>query len=897
MENIKQVNVGGVNYAVRQDLEDRIETLEKQEAGGSGTTDYSELSNKPSIGGVTLEGNKTLDNLGIASKQSVAEKQDTINKVNVSVGSGTGTPSGSASVSGSTLNISLENVKGEKGNTGETGPANNITIGTVTASDSTDEASATMTGKSPNQVLNLVLPRGRQGNSGVTGDTSDIVVVNDLNGGESETGSIKVLAAEQGKVLGDKIKENEREINNIPKSDFFISYIVNLTTEKSAIQIVDGAIKVLYSVSDAKLYKYNLDKNADYFLKTSWLSMDEGFPLIIFTGSDGSSLVDYMYPNSANVTNVLNYTKIEIPEGAEVAYVNSRYMTYGECGLFKKVINLKDVFLKYPYNENAINIYDNSNVKDGICLTTDSHGCYISDVDGYSSFFTKIDEESQYVLSNYNCPSKVIAIFDSSFKIVDYKSTDDTISTRISKDGDWLSDSSPITINTSKGDAYLALNVQRKNDNYYSVINTKIMLTKLENHVDEYVSNIENSFAKKLFSYGIRYMIPLNLEYGSYWDKNGNSQNNDLSCKCELDVNPGTPLLIHALPANARYIHECDAEGVIIKSYNDPTTSSDDSITQDIVIVTSAKTKKIKISTSIIGSIQDIKVYSLTPSYSTESKKEISILFIGNSLTQDAVSYVPFLLRKMAPFISFKFYIWYNGGKNLEEQYNEYFLVDKPCEIFSISENSYSWSNKNSSVTIKEILAQYKFDILCLQEYFNYKESYTEADIEVYKNVIKFIEDNYNEPFKLVTLLHQPKRNDAERIYNLTLQGVKKILSETPTEDVLVPGVAIYKALSTSLNSLGDVGGLSPDGTHAQEGLPCLMQAYTIVMWIFRQLGVAQSILNNKSYINSENYTQINVPGANLGSGVISGTEAENRLAQEIAISSYKESIKIKLVE
>lgn len=39
--------------------------------GGSGTTDYGALENKPSINNITLDGNKSLDELGIASKQSV----------------------------------------------------------------------------------------------------------------------------------------------------------------------------------------------------------------------------------------------------------------------------------------------------------------------------------------------------------------------------------------------------------------------------------------------------------------------------------------------------------------------------------------------------------------------------------------------------------------------------------------------------------------------------------------------------------------------------------------------------------------------------------------------------------------------------------------------------------
>ena len=47
--------------------------------------------------------------------------------------------------------------QGEKGDTGATGPANKLTIGSVSKGDN---AEATITGTSPNQVLNLVLPKG-----------------------------------------------------------------------------------------------------------------------------------------------------------------------------------------------------------------------------------------------------------------------------------------------------------------------------------------------------------------------------------------------------------------------------------------------------------------------------------------------------------------------------------------------------------------------------------------------------------------------------------------------------------------------------------------------------------------------------------------------------------------
>ena len=59
---------------------------------------------------------------------------------------------------------------GEKGDTGNTGPSNILSIGTVTSGEN---ASATITGSSPSQILNLVLPKGEKGDKGDKGAQGD----------------------------------------------------------------------------------------------------------------------------------------------------------------------------------------------------------------------------------------------------------------------------------------------------------------------------------------------------------------------------------------------------------------------------------------------------------------------------------------------------------------------------------------------------------------------------------------------------------------------------------------------------------------------------------------------------------------------------------------------------
>lgn len=66
-------------------------------------------------------------------------------------------------------------VKGEKGDKGDVGPIgdNQLTIGTVTSGTT---ASAEITGTSPNQTLNLVLPKGDKGDKGDKGETGGMEI-------------------------------------------------------------------------------------------------------------------------------------------------------------------------------------------------------------------------------------------------------------------------------------------------------------------------------------------------------------------------------------------------------------------------------------------------------------------------------------------------------------------------------------------------------------------------------------------------------------------------------------------------------------------------------------------------------------------------------------------------
>ena len=84
--------------------------------------------------------------------------------------------------------ITRENIEGVINVEAEALFLNGLNIGTV---ESGDEASATITGNAPNQLLNLVLPKGEQGNQGPIGQNGMTPHIGD-NGnwflGETDTG-------------------------------------------------------------------------------------------------------------------------------------------------------------------------------------------------------------------------------------------------------------------------------------------------------------------------------------------------------------------------------------------------------------------------------------------------------------------------------------------------------------------------------------------------------------------------------------------------------------------------------------------------------------------------------------------------------------------------------------
>lgn len=115
--------------------------------------------------------------------------------------------------------------KGDKGDKGDTGPSNVLSIGTVAEGDN---ASATITGTSPSQVLNLVLPKGDKGDTGERGPQGYGVEIGDIGttllGIDEEVGTRRylngqVLTMDQYQAFTDKVNKTLELYPNLNKTE------------------------------------------------------------------------------------------------------------------------------------------------------------------------------------------------------------------------------------------------------------------------------------------------------------------------------------------------------------------------------------------------------------------------------------------------------------------------------------------------------------------------------------------------------------------------------------------------------------------------------------------------------------------------------------------------------
>lgn len=295
------------------------------------------------------------------------------------------------------------------------------------------------------------------------------------------------------------------------------------------------------------------------------------------------------------------------------------------------------------------------------------------------------------------------------------------------------------------------------------------------------------------------------------------------------------------------------------------------------------------------------------------NRPSLNILFIGNSKAYDSVMYAPAILKSLGVDANINIGIIYHGGQGLEEHYKAFVADEKTWCNLSESVNLTPWRNVlgEDGRSGLDCFTHRKWDVISFQQAttkagnYNYYKPWLNG-------IIEYINDNVDYKWKMAwnnvdttSAGCDPDELDynsdkmpgnatkasheiTEEHYYMVISALQDMLAENPVEIVFPVATATQNARNTILASLGDNEQLLYDWKHAQEGIPCLIEGYTIAIKLMELLGIHnKSVLNDRTVVNRDFLTAWKVQGRH-GSPVgfedeITG-DSNRKIAQKCAI-------------
>ena len=291
--------------------------------------------------------------------------------------------------------------------------------------------------------------------------------------------------------------------------------------------------------------------------------------------------------------------------------------------------------------------------------------------------------------------------------------------------------------------------------------------------------------------------------------------------------------------------------------------------------------------------------------------REVNILMLGNSFTQDSMCYVPFIMQNIAPSIKLNLAIGYIGGCPLAQHCANLLGENQVLNGVTYSPTPYTYQLYQSgkvawesvgSKTIDEMLAEKKWDIITLQQ--NGSDAAKSWDVcyapFIYK-IHKALYEKVSRTTKLGWLLvHGAYASTAENLlanWKGSAENTQKIQDLTANQIVFPYGTAVQNLRTTSLANLGDGGFLMGDTAHLHEGIGCLTAAYANALTILDCLGLGElSVIGEKTRPTKAWCTEHGVLSPNYGAttnDVVGVTEDNCYLAQVAAIQAVKKPYEI----
>ena len=285
--------------------------------------------------------------------------------------------------------------------------------------------------------------------------------------------------------------------------------------------------------------------------------------------------------------------------------------------------------------------------------------------------------------------------------------------------------------------------------------------------------------------------------------------------------------------------------------------------------------------------------------WTTNSGKDLKVLCIGSSFGQDSIVYAPFIVNTFKQDITLTMGCAYYSGATIS-QYSEWYDNDSSINYYK-SVSGGAWSS-GVTKTLKQILADEKWDIVTIsQSALDGGVWSTFSDINTLLDKIAgYCYSQNGKGVKLGYVMPQASLTYSSRyVYSDMVSCVENIMNTTPISFFIPCGTAIETARGTSLNSIGDAGGLTYDaGTgagHLQEGLPVLLSSYVTALKLMELCGYEYiGIMGNNLRPTAAWVSERNIPGQN---GTCTGvTNANCLLAQKCAVAAIKKPLAVSTI-
>lgn len=276
--------------------------------------------------------------------------------------------------------------------------------------------------------------------------------------------------------------------------------------------------------------------------------------------------------------------------------------------------------------------------------------------------------------------------------------------------------------------------------------------------------------------------------------------------------------------------------------------------------------------------------------------KDYHILVIGNSLSRDAFSYAPAVIENICPDIGVEMKLLYIGGVGLK-YHIAYLNNDTYFTLDSYDPHLGRWSTANKCVIGEDIINEKKWDLVILQEGSIAIRSYEVTKLNI-NRLTEYIRQR--QPYTKIAFMLSPAKPEgasalgnytSDEVWEMNATTASQLLENGDVEYIIPCGTAIQSARRTSIDNYGDFGHLSYDGSHLQEGLPCLIEAYVTAQFFFNLYDFSSSIYNCTIETTQQWVNNRHIPGKH--GSAISGTKEEYDICKQCAIAAIDNPFQI----